>query len=76
MIDTYLNNRRRYFNLIDKKHKLVPVHLLNGSPEDIHQFCILDETTENKLNLQKVRQQFRDAESDLLQRNMMPVITI
>jgi len=68
-IDTYLKKRRRYFSLLDKKHKLVPLHLLDGSPEDIHQFCILDEATEKKLNLQKVRQQFRDAESDLLKNN-------
>jgi len=66
-LDAYFKKRRRYFNLLNKKHHLVPDHLLNGSLKDLHQYCILDEAVEKQLNLQKARQQFHDAENELLQ---------
>ena len=68
-IDTYLKKRRRYYSLLDKKHKLAPLHLLDGSFAGTQQYCQLDESAEKELSLGKVRQQFRDAEDELIRLN-------
>jgi len=65
-INSYLKKRRRYCNLLDKKHNLAPLHLLDGSFAGTQQYCKLDESAEKELNLKKARQQFRDAEDELI----------
>lgn len=72
MIDTimeaYIQKDRRYYNHLDKKHKLIQEeeNLLDRSNEDIHQYCILDDSAEKELNLKKACQQFRGAENELI----------
>jgi hypothetical protein len=65
-INSYLKKRRRYYKLLDKKQKLAPSHLLDGSFAGTQQYCQLDESAEKELKLKKVRQQFRDAEDELI----------
>ena len=65
-INTYLKKRRRYYSLLERKHKLAPLHLLDGSFAGTQQYCQLDESAEKELKLKKVRQQFRDAEDELI----------
>jgi len=65
-INSYMKKRHRYYKLLDKKQKLAPSHLLDGSFAGTQQYCQLDESAEKELKLKKVRQQFRDAEDELI----------
>jgi len=59
-MEAYIQKDRRYHNHLGKKHKLTQEYenLLDGSKEDIHQYCILDDSEDNKLNMKKAHQQF------------------
>jgi hypothetical protein len=65
-INSYMKKRHRYYKLLDKKQKLAPSHLLDGSFAGTQQYCQLDESAEKDLNLKKARQEFRDAEDELI----------
>ncbi len=59
-IDAYIQKYRRYYNHQGKKHKLIleEENLLDMSNKDIHQYCILGDSADNKLNFRKACQQF------------------
>ena len=59
-IDAYIQKYRRYYNHLDNKHRLIQEHenLLYMSNEDIHQYFIVDDSEDNKLNMKKAHQQF------------------
>jgi len=65
----YLRKRRRYYKLLDKKYKLMAGYdiLLEGTLEDIGQYCRIDAEIEAQLNLQKARNAFHEAEMKLIE---------
>ena len=65
----YLRKRRRYYKLLDKKYKLMAGYdiLLEGTLEDIGQYCRIDAEIEAQLNLKKARNAFHDAEVKLIE---------